>query len=86
MTRVQIDNSLRDQFLAQRGTDIEVCDQSGNLIGFFRPFESNRGKLPPGMTMSEAEAMFSREELEASRNSTGRRIPMDEVLRHFGVQ
>lgn len=86
MIRVQIDNTLRDQFLAQRGADVEVCDQSGNLIGFFRQFESNHGKLPPGMTMSEAEAMFPREEIEAIRRSTARRIPMDEVLKHFGAQ
>jgi hypothetical protein len=50
MTRVILDAAMRSQLLKGRSESLEICDESGRLIGYFTPvsdsLEEDR-EMPP---------------------------------------
>ncbi len=65
MTKVIIDKSLRLKLIKLK-QQAELCDESGQTIGVFFPYEPREMKLPPG-----AESPISDEELERRRKEPG---------------
>lgn len=68
-------NSETSRHLGEATQAVELCDEAGNVIGFFLP-ESGRRGLPPAGLASPLTA----EEIERRRTTrTGRTL--DEILR-----
>jgi hypothetical protein len=65
MTRVIIEKSLRAK-LVKLKQQAELCDEAGQTIGLFFPYEPQETKLPPGV-----KSPISDEELERRLNEPG---------------
>ena len=69
MTRITLDQAIIQQLLQPDGS-VEVCDQQGNLVGFFRPTK-------PAIDLG-GEAGLSEEEVQRRLKQPGR--PLIELL------
>ena len=75
MTRVTVDAEMRSKLFGL-GVPLELCDESGNVLG----------RLFPAVDMSEyerCEPPISEDELQRREHSSERRYTTAEVLRHL---
>jgi hypothetical protein len=81
MTRVTLDAELRRRLL-DLSQPLELCDESGNVVGRFVP-----AYLMEGQSVEEElrrqQPPLSEEELERRRNSTGPTYTTAEVLAYL---
>jgi hypothetical protein len=68
MTRLVLDHDTLTR-LGPLDKPLEICDESGHILGFFRPLDSK-----------DLQPLISREEIERRRNEKGGRT-LPEILR-----
>jgi hypothetical protein len=74
MSKLVLDPALRAK-LNNLDSDVEVCDESGNTIGYFLSAEWHHELL-----YTWAKAQVTDEELEEARRQTGGR-PLEDILK-----
>ena len=71
MTRLTVDAATKEK-LTSCGQLTEVCDESGQTIGYFHPITSSRREMPITDEMRKwASEQFSDEEIEQSLAEPG---------------
>jgi len=65
MAKIIIEESLKTK-LSKLEEEVEFCDESGNLLGYFYPSGKGGFSLPPG-----AKSPISDEEIERRRKEPG---------------
>ena len=68
MNRVVLDQSLRSK-LNNLDSQLELCDESGRVVGYFVPAEEHHRLL-----YDWAQSQFTDEELERARQEPGRTL------------
>jgi hypothetical protein len=76
MNRINLDAAMVEKLLGPM-QPVEVCDESGNVIGFFSP------KMDASQ-FEDVGPQISDEEIERRLNSKERRYSTAEVLRRLG--
>ncbi len=70
MTKILVDESLRKK-LSRVDELAELCDKSGQTLGFFYPAEPKETKLPPGLKSPISEKELDRRRKEPGGHTLG---------------